>query len=243
MKRIIFALSLLLLASCARQATPMIGISCSRSNSGAAQLNTSYTEAVTKAGGVPVVLPTVGTPEEAAALLEKLDGIVFSGGEDVDPAMYGETIWNGTVYIDHVRDRSDSLLARAALASGKPILAICRGSQLMNVMLGGTLYQDIPSQLPEARRHSGATHTIAAEPGSVLAGLFGTDSLTVNSLHHQGVKDPAPGLRITARAADGMVEGYETDQVLAVQFHPEKLLQAGETRWIPFFETFVDRCR
>ena len=243
MRQLFLGLALLLLAACAGPKTPLVGISCSRTGSGATQLPTTYTEAIAKAGGVPVVLPTVATPREAEALLSKLDGIVFSGGEDVDPAMYGEEVWNETVYVDSVRDRSDSLLARAALAAGKPILGICRGSQLMNVMLGGTLYQDIPSQLPEAVKHGGATHTIGLEPGSVLAQLYGLDSLTVNSFHHQAVKDPAPGLKITARAADGIVEAYEAGQVLAVQFHPEKLLQAGEDRWIPFFETFVERCR
>ena len=111
-------------------------------------------------------------------------------------------------------------------------------------MLGGSLYQDIPSQIPGNIGHSrGATHKIGLEEGSVLAGLYGPDSLEVNSFHHQAVKDPAPGIRITARSADGIVEAYETPQVLAVQFHPEKLLQQGDTTWLPLFKTFLTRCK
>ena len=162
----------------------------------------------------------------------------------MDPARYGETVLNGTVEIDSLRDRSDFLLARAAIASGKPVLAICRGSQLLNVVLGGSLYQDIPTQCPDALRHSdGAMHDIGLAEGSVLARIYGPDSLNVNSMHHQAVKDPAPGITITGRAADGTVEAWETPNIWAVQFHPEKMLRAGDERWIPLFEAFVDRCR
>ena len=223
---------------------PLIGISSSRSSSGSTLLATTYTEAVAKAGGVAVVLPTVALREEADDLLTSLDGIIFSGGEDVNPAWYGEDILNETVGIDAVRDHSDSLLARAALASGKPILGICRGEQLMNVMLGGSLYQDIPSQVPQHTGHGGgATNTITLEGESVLSRLYGPGPMEVNSYHHQAVKDPAPGIRITARSDDGVVEAYETPQVWAVQFHPEKLLQQGDAKWLMFFEAFVDKCR
>lgn len=223
---------------------PLIGVSSSRSSSGSTLLATTYTEAVAKAGGVAVVLPTVALREEADDLLTSLDGIIFSGGEDVNPAWYGEDILNETVGIDAVRDHSDSLLARAALASGKPILGICRGEQLMNVMLGGSLYQDIPSQVPQHTGHSGgATNTITLEGESVLSRLYGPGPMEVNSYHHQAVKAPAPGIRITARSDDGVVEAYETPQVWAVQFHPEKLLQQGDSKWLMFFEAFVDKCR
>ena len=231
-------------AACAGPQAPVVGISCSRSGSGATTLATTYTEAIGKAGGLPFVIPTVASREEADAYLAAVDGIVFSGGEDLNPAWYGEEILNETVYMDVVRNRSDSLLARAALASGKPILAICRGSQLMNVILGGSLYQDIPTQVPETVGHgAGARHKIGLEPGGTLYKLFGPDSLETNSFHHQAVKDPAPGIRITARSAEGIVESYETDQVLAVQFHPEKMLQNGETQWLAFFEAYMDRLK
>ena len=245
MRRIIpLLLTVLALAACHREQRPLVGISCARSASGGTNLAKTYTNAITRAGGLPVILPTVSDPAVARDLLEQLDGIVFSGGEDVDPSRYGEEVWNETVYVDAVRDRSDSLLARAALASGKPVLAICRGSQLMNVILGGSLYQDIPTQVPQTVGHGGgARHKIGPEPGGTLCRIFGADSLETNSFHHQAVKDPAPGIRITARSAEGIVESYETDQVLAVQFHPEKMLQNGETQWLAFFEAYMDRLK
>ena len=245
MKKIVLVLSIIiaLLCSCTPARRPLVGISCSRSRSGSTLLPTTYSNAVNMAGGVPVVIPTVSTPDEAEAAVAALDGILFSGGEDVNPSWYGEDVFNETVEIDFPRDRSDSLLARAAIASGKPVLAICRGSQLMNVILGGSLYQDLPSQCPGGVDHSGAEHKIGIEPGSLLARLYGLDSLTVNSFHHQAVKDIAPGITVTARSADGIVEAWEIPQVWAVQFHPEKMLAAGDDRWLPLFRAFVDRLK
>ena len=243
MRRILFCLSFLLMASCTVHRAPVIGITCSRDGNGAARLASAYPEAIRKAGGVAVVLPTIDSPAQAEALLGAVDGIVFSGGEDLQPSWYGEEVWNETVEIDSLRDRSDSLLARAAIASGKPILAICRGAQLMNVMLGGTLYQDLPTQFDTLLMHSGGSvHRIGVEPGSLLARLYGPDSLSVNSFHHQAVKDPAPGINITARSADGLAEAFETGRIWAVQFHPEKLLQQGDSTWISLFGAFVKRC-
>ena len=243
--RIYILLSILLLASvssCRKQSAPLIGISCGRSATGGITLATTYTEAVARAGGVPVVLPVVDDQALAESILGKLDGIIFSGGPDVAPAEYGEEVLNETVYVDEVRDRSDLLLARAALASGKPVLAICRGEQLMNVVLGGTLYQDIPTQVDTVVKHSGAMHRIGIEKGSVLYNLFEQDSLTVNSSHHQAVKDPAPGIVITAHAPDGVVEAYEYANVLAVQFHPEKMVQTDDS-WLALFRHFIDLTR
>ena len=230
------------LCSCSKQSAPLIGISCGRSATGAVNLSSAYTDAVARAGGIPVVLPIIDDAALAESLLAKLDGIVFSGGPDLDPAEYGETVWNETVSIDAVRDRSDLMFARAALASGKPVLAICRGEQLMNVVLGGTLYQDIPTQVDTLVKHSGFDHRIGVEKGSVLYDLFGQDSLTVNSSHHQAVKDPAPGIRITAHAPDGIVEAYEYENVTAVQFHPERMVQT-DASWLVLFKYFVDKAR
>ena len=235
---------LLFVAACSASKAPLVGISSARSSSGATLLGSAYTEAIQKAGGVPLVIPVVHSREEADAVLARVSGIVFSGGEDVNPAWYGEEILNESVHIDPVRDRSDSLLARAAIESGKPILGICRGEQLMNIMLGGSLYQDIPTQIPETVGHGGgAFHKIGVEKGSVLWRLFGEDSLKVNSYHHQAVKDRAPGVKVTAYSPEGVVEAYETPQVLAVQFHPEKMVQQGEQKWLKFFEEFLRRCR
>lgn len=221
---------------------PLVGISCGRSASGAVSLASTYTDAILQAGALPVVFPTVADEATARALVAAVDGVVFSGGEDLDPVHYGETVLNETVYIDADRDRSDLLLARAAVASGKPVLAICRGEQLMNVVLGGTLYQDIPTQVEDCPSHSGGVlHPISIVPGSVLHSLYG-DSLTVSSFHHQGVKDLAPGVKVSAYSPEGLVEGYENDQVFAVQFHPEKMLQT-DTTWLRLFRHFVGRLR
>ena len=230
------------ICSCSKQDAPLIGISCGRTSTGAATLATNYTDAIAKAGGIPVVLPIIDDPALAESLLAKVDGIVFSGGPDLDPVEYGEEILNETVSIDAVRDRSDLLLARAALASGKPVLAICRGEQLMNVVLGGSLYQDLPAQVEGVLPHSDTTHMIGVEKGSVLFDLFGSESLLVNTFHHQAVKDVAPGSRVTARSSDGVVEAYENANVLAVQFHPERMFQADPS-WLALFRYLVDKAR
>ena len=230
------------ICSCSKQDAPLIGISCGRTSTGAATLATNYTDAIAKAGGIPVVLPIIDDPALAESLLAKVDGIVFSGGPDLDPVEYGEEILNETVSIDAVRDRSDLLLARAALASGKPVLAICRGEQLMNVVLGGSLYQDLPAQVEGVLPHSDTTHMIGVEKGSVLFDLFGSDSLMVNTFHHQAVKDVAPGSRVTARSSDGVVEAFENANVLAVQFHPERMFQADPS-WLALFRYLVDKAR
>lgn len=244
MKRIVLIFAVLAAAACSHKA-PLIGISASYNPEGVGSsfLNTNYSQAISKAGGVPVIIPTVSSREEAEAVLAMLDGIVFSGGEDLDPSLYGETVLNETVYVNSVRDDSDVFLAKAAVASKKPILAICRGEQLMNVVLGGSLYQDLAEQKPENVGHGGTVHKILAEPGSLLAKLYGTDSLEVNSSHHQAVKAVAPGLKVTAYSSDGIVEAYEGDNLVAVQFHPEKLVRAGDDSWLEFFKVFIKKAR
>ena len=240
MKRILLlVLTLVALQACGRRA-PLIGISCGRTSSGAASLSTNYTEAVARAGGIPVIFPTVADSALAAALVKKVDGVIFSGGPDLDPSYYGETFWNETVQVDTLRDISDLMLMRAALAAKKPIMAICRGEQLMNVVLGGSLYQDLPTQVDTLVKHGGGTwHRIGVEKGSVLYGLFGQDSLTVNSFHHQAVKKVAPGIRVTAHADNGIVEAYEYgDRLIAFQFHPEGMARTDDA-WLAPFRYFV----
>ena len=241
MKRILLLLlTVVALQACCRRVAPLIGISCGRTSSGASSLSTNYTDAVARAGGIPVILPTVDNRALAARLIEKVDGIIFSGGPDLDPSYYGETVWNETVQVDTLRDASDLLLMRAALASKKPVMCICRGEQLMNVVLGGSLYQDIPTQVDTLVAHGGgAWHKIGVEKESVLYRLFGQDSLTVNSFHHQAVKRVAPGVRVTAYAPDGIVEAYEYgDRLIAFQFHPEGMARTDDA-WLALFHDFV----
>ena len=239
MKRILIVLLALATLSACRRA-PVIGISSGRSESGAATLSANYTDAVIRAGGVPVIFPTVADSALASTLIRMVDGVIFSGGPDLDPSYYGETVWNETVEVDTLRDVSDLLLMRAALASGKPVMAICRGEQLMNVVLGGSLYQDIPTQVDTTVQHAGgAWHRIGVEKGSVLYELFGQDSLTVNSFHHQAVKKVAPGVRVTAYSPNGIVEAYEYgDRLIAFQFHPEGMARTDDT-WLAPFRYFL----
>lgn len=241
MRRLLLvAAELLALCACSPKA-PLVGISTQEAEGRYDYLTNTYACAITAAGGIPVLIPTIETPEQAKKVLSRIDGIVFSGGEDVSPEWYGEVPVNETVVVNSIRDRSDSLLARAALQSGKPVLAVCRGSQLMNVILGGSLYQDIPSQLPQAVPHSGARHMIGLEKDGFLAKIYGADSLEVNSSHHQCVKDPASGIKIIARGPDGIVEAWETTQITAVQFHPEYMLAHGDSTWLPFFTYWIDK--
>lgn len=242
MKRLMLLAVLLAAVACTHSGAPLVGISCSRYSDNS-YLPDTYPTAVSAAGGVAVIIPTVGTEAVAAALMARLDGLLLSGGDDVAPSWYGEEPLNATVQSDPVRDRSDSLLLAAALAAGKPVLAICRGSQLANVFLGGSLYQDIPAQLPENIGHGSAMHNIACEPGSLLARLYGCDSMTVNSFHHQCVKRLGEGVTVTARSADGIVEAWEAPGIIAVQFHPEKMFAAGDSTWLPLFRAYIDLLR
>jgi len=212
----------------------------------------SYTDAVARAGGIPVILPQVDNPAAATEILGRLDGILFTGGVDLDPAYYGEQVLNESVEIDSHRDTIDILYANAALDRRLPILAICRGEQMLNVVLGGSLYQDLPSQKPSGIAHRQGTdlkkpsHMIEVSEGSLLYRAMGQKSLKVNSSHHQAVKIPSERVVVTAYSPDGVVEAYEGKDkgrwILAVQFHPEMLVRADDS-WLALFKAFVKACR
>lgn len=183
----------------------------------------TYGAAVAAAGAVPLLTMEYGAEE----LAELCDGLLLSGGEDVDPARYGEEILNDTVTPDPIRDEYEFELCRAFLEKGKPILAICRGFQVLNVVLGGDLWQDIPSQLGFIHFESKLRHPCFAEEGSVLRRLYGLE-FRVNSTHHQAVRRLGEGLKVTARSIEGIIEAYEheTLPILGTQFHPERLTGA-----------------
>lgn len=192
----------------------------------------SYVRAVRRADGLPVLLPPVFGPHEVEGLLARLDGLILSGGGDVAAEWYGAAPSDLLELVDPERDRTELALARAALRCGKPMLAICRGVQVLNVALGGTLYADIPAQVPGALRHrplpgapdESSAHLVSLEPGSRLAAILGTNQVTTNSFHHQAVQKVGEGLVIVARAADGVIEGLEYPQhpfCVGVQWHPE----------------------
>lgn len=226
-------------------------------------LKTTYSDAVRLAGGIPVLIPVLRDSVTVSELVRHLDGIILSGGEDIDPLYYGEEHLPELGTVNAPRDTFDVLLIRTVLRQEKPLLAICRGEQVLNVVLGGTLWQDIPSQIPasdlnhrQTEPATTATQTILIEPGSRLAGILGTAKIGVNSHHHQAVKDLAPGLVVTARAEDGVVEAYESipsapdpygkpfgERILAVQFHPESFTQAGDPTFLKIFQDLVRRTK
>lgn len=177
---------------------------------------TGYADHVVAAGGLPVYLPSRIDPQAA---IDRVDALVLSGGTDVDPARYGATTCATTPPLEPERDAFELALLDAALARDLPVLAICRGLQLVNVSRGGTLHAHLADHHPASGRHD-----VVVEPGTVLHGLLGP-AATVNSLHHQAVDRPGADLVVTARAGDGVVEGIEWPGVrlLAVQWHPEQL--------------------
>lgn len=230
---------------------PIIGITCGRQTKDGADryyVDTANIRAVAEAGGVPVLIPNAYDEEKLAAALDLVDGLYLPGGVDVDPHLYGEEPVAGMGEFDPDWDALDVTAAKIALQRGLPILAICRGAQVLNVAAGGTLYQDIPSQLPGALKHSqkgprwAASHAVTLAPDSRLAELFGTTALRVNSYHHQAVKDVAPGFRAAATAPDGVVEAIEKVDgpfVVGVQWHPELMVQR-EPMHQALFAAFVE---
>lgn len=248
MKRLLILVPLLaasLLTSCD---DTVVGIS-SGYNGHSESVNDAYAYSVSKAGGVPVILPLVRSAVEADDVVALIDALIMSGGEDVDPARYGEDVWNETVYVNGARDTSDFLLLEAASRKGIPILGICRGEQILNVHLGGSLYQDIPSQIDTAVAHNQsasygtATQIVYIDRDSRLYELLGKDSVMVNTFHHQAVKTPGKGVKITARSANGVVEAYEGGKYMGVQFHPEGLVEGGDDSFLPIFKELIRMAR
>jgi len=190
------------------------------------------------AGLVPLIVPPLSSASAAAAIFDSVSGLVLTGGEDVDPARYGEKRHEKVRSVSVARDATEAALIEEAKSRGIPVLAICRGIQILNVALGGTLVQDIPSQWDTKIAHDedsprdSRSHEISIEPGSRIAKAVGTEHCIVNSFHHQSVKRVADGMRVTARSPDGIIEGLEsTDDdwwVLAVQWHPEEMTDSPE---------------
>jgi putative glutamine amidotransferase len=209
-----------------------------------------YADAIARAGGHAVVLPpTELDPAGAADLVARFDGLLLSGGPDVDPARF-DAAPHATVYgVDPLVDAFEATLTEAAVATGVPVLAICRGIQLLNVVLGGTLHQhlaDDEALLPHGDPHNvaGATHEVVVEPGTRLAEALGTTTVTGESVHHQAVDRVGDGLSVSARTADGVVEGLELDDgwVVGVQWHPERTAAVDPVQQ-RLFDAFVDRAR
>ncbi len=243
---------------------PLIGIVCQhveRNHAPYSASPMSYTRAVAQAGGAPLLIPLVADPEVPRAVYAKLDGLLLAGGGDVAASFYACRAPKRLTYVNRVRDAVELDLCRLALRDRLPILAICRGIQVLAVAGGGSLVEDIPSQVPGALPHrpeagvvvprDAVAHEVRVSPGSLVAralGLPGAEAATVgvNSFHHQAVRELPPWLTISAVAGDGTIEAVERppDQgyVLAVQWHPEEMVASSEAMG-QFFRHFVAACR
>jgi len=207
----------------------------------------NYCGAVAAAGGLPVPLPH--EPELAAEYLARCDGLIVTGGAfDVDPALFGAGTRHDTVTTKDRRTAFELAIAKGAIDADKPVLGICGGQQLLAVALGGTLIQHIPDEVPGALAHEQPNprnepgHTVAITPGTLLHRITGTTEMSVNSAHHQAVKDVADGTVIDARAPDGVIEGIEAlgrKFCLGVQWHPEFHIDPGDAR---IFEALIAAC-
>lgn len=222
---------------------PRIGITLELGQKGEKRtsfLDLAYAECVKEAGGIPLHFPPLPSVEFIPEALSLIDGLVLTGGADINPSYYREEISAPVILSPDQRTDFDLALFQAALKGDKSILAICHGMQIVNVALGGTLYQDISTQVPGGIEHRGkkdsspARHGVTVEAGSRLAGIMdGKLRFEICSIHHQAVKDLGKSLRVVARAQDGIVEGIELPghpKFIGVQWHPEKEPQSEATR-------------
>ena len=216
------------------------------------QLRQTYPSAVLAAGGAPLLVP-LGLDESALRqVFDLMDGLLLPGGLDVEPGQYGE-MPHSTTESDPALDTAEFHLVKWGMTQQIPILGICRGQQVLNVALGGTLTQDLDSDQKPGHRQSRkiprstVAHALRIEPGSHLADILGTTACEVNTHHHQAIKDLAPGLRATAWGPDGVIEGVEGTSnqgwLVAVQFHPEDMVAVAHEPSQRLFRSFVDACR
>ena len=210
-----------------------------------------YMNGILAVGGMPLMLPLTSDPKDIADLLRQMQGIVFCGGHDVDPALFGEQVLNDTVVTCVQRDEMEMEVLRQTLELDMPMLGICRGIQLMNVGLGGSLYQDLPTQHPSDVSHRQdppyyqPVHEVIVDPESGLGQLLKKDRMQVNSMHHQAIKDLAPDFSVMAVSEDGLIEAAEIKGkrfAWAVQWHPEHLY-ATEPDNYAILEAFIEAAK
>ena len=229
----------------------LIGVTPAQSDKGNITVNQDYLNAIMRAGAVPVLLPMTEDDKAQTALLSRLDGLLLSGGADVAPALYGEETLPCCGEILPIRDSFEIGIFQKALKASLPVLGICRGIQVINVALGGTLYQDIETQLKGAIKHPcydtprDKVHEVTVTEDSLLYRASGLTRFGVNSRHHQGIKQLGKGLVATAYSGDGLIEAVDYPQaryVTAVQWHPESLSDRyPEAQTI--FNAFVEACK
>jgi len=210
-----------------------------------------YMDGIREAGGIPLLFPLTDDEESLVRLVSLTDGILFTGGQDVSPALYGEEPLNDSVVCCPLRDRMEKQVLEAALNQDKSVLGICRGIQFINAALGGSLYQDLPLQHPSSAEHHQSapydlpSHKVSIKKGTPLHDLLQTETLPVNSYHHQAVRELAPGLCAMAESEDGLLEAvYKPDSKFfwAVQWHPEFSYRKDPAQR-KIFEAFVESMR
>jgi putative glutamine amidotransferase len=207
-----------------------------------------YFNGVARCGGIPVVIPLLEDEDVTKEIIDRVDAIIFSGGEDVGPHHYGEMPNPSLGEVFPLRDQIEIMGVRYALSKEKPILGICRGAQVINVAMGGTLYQDLPSQMKHSCQHMQraprpeASHFVSLQKGSKLFDIFKKERVFCNSFHHQAVKDLAPNFIISALAEDGVVEGFESTVhqfAAGIQWHPEMMWGKNE-EMLQVCQYFID---
>lgn len=216
--------------------------------------NYTYVDAIKVAGGIPVLLPFLDDPQDVAQIVSSLDGVLFSGGNDITPEIYAEPVTHARE-TSRERDEWELSLMSEAQKQHKPVLAICRGLQLLNVSRGGTLYQDILLDRHSAENHQSSeefedithlSHSIKIDASSKLASILGMKNLKTNTFHHQAVKKLGRDLLVVARSEDGVIEAIEDPSelfVVAVQSHPESLFNSTEPTWAKLFTAFTESCK
>ena len=212
-------------------------------------LYVAYAALVADGGGLPLLLPLAPSREEALETLDRVDGLLLTGGDDIDPALYGQEARHPDLIGSRARADSELHYARAAMERGKPTLGVCLGVQVMNVAFGGTLLQFIAEDVPGALKHEedadeSPEHPVRVESGTLLARVLGVETAIVNSFHHQAVEKLAPGFRASARSPEGLVEAIEREGhpfYLGVQWHPERMRESPATRRLA--RAFVDAAR
>jgi putative glutamine amidotransferase len=238
----------------ARTTQPFIGINtdfvpAGKTTTAHIRLHAGYFDTVVAAGGLPVVLPPLAREAETEALLDRLDGVVLSGGPDMDPRRWGMTSHNAVLPMAERREQNDRLLVQRVVKRRLPVLGIGLGMQQLNAVLGGSLYLHLPEDLPRALPHRDGTggphrHAVLIEPNTRLEEIYGGGEIRVNSSHHQAVRQPGKGLRICAVAPDGVVEAVEAVDgdwfCVGVQWHPES--DTASALDMQLFECFIQAC-
>lgn len=235
---------------------PIIGITSAWENDPNLQnyfrncVSIDYSKSVIEAGGIPIILPTLDNLEVIKEQIKILDGIIFSGGADINPTLYGEEFKNGIGVVSLERDRGEFLILEEFIKTGKPILGICRGHQLLNVFMGGTLFQDLKYSNREVLKHRQdfypdmPVHKVKiVDKDNILAELYG-DEIFTNSFHHQAVNNLGKNLTPIAISSDGIIEAFQMKEhkfFYGIQWHPEMMTARGNTEMLKIFKKFIEK--